>query len=273
MNLIPKVILIEVTSLKDLPTSFLTHYQTHISCHSGHADFKFKGKSYTCKKDDFVFWFAESDVTGLFFSSNFKATVLLVEKDFLMNNVPDQSWSIDVQLYSRAHPILNLNFKEDKTKILINFKRLNDMFLDNKHLFYDEILNLQMKMFLLDMWNIFSNSFNRRNRTLQSGTLYERFLYQVSINCMKEREVNFYALKLNITAKHLNFVCKQNSEITASDWIKRYVKERLILLLENKSLNISEISDQMNFSSRSFFTRYVKNILGFTPSEYRNRLK
>jgi len=45
-----------------------------------------------------------------------------------------------------------------------------------------------------------------------------------------------------------------------------------IILLQNKPLNISEIANKIEFSSRSFFTRYVKKLLGVTPSEYRGRL-
>lgn len=58
----------------------------------------------------------------------------------------------------------------------------------------------------------------------------------------------------------------------ASEWIQRYAKERIILLLRNKNLNISEIADEMEFSSGSFFTRYVKKLLGASPKEYRERI-
>ena len=90
---------------------------------------------------------------------------------------------------------------------------------------------------------------------------------------MKEREVQFYANQLHVSPNHLNAICKQNSDVTASEWIKRYTKEGLIILLQNKNLNIAEIADEMNFSSRSFFTTYVKKLLGVTPSTYRNRLR
>lgn len=90
---------------------------------------------------------------------------------------------------------------------------------------------------------------------------------------MAEREVRYYANKLNVTPKYLNFVSKQNSGVTASEWIQRYTKERIILFLQNKNLNITEIADKMMFSSRSFFTRYVKKVLGVTPMEYRNRMR
>ena len=89
---------------------------------------------------------------------------------------------------------------------------------------------------------------------------------------MQQREVQFYSNQLNITPKYLNQICKSISDLTASAWIQRYVRERLIILLEDKNLNISEIADEMEFSSRSFFTRYAKKILGVTPTEYRDRL-
>ena len=139
--------------------------------------------------------------------------------------------------------------------------------------FYNEILKLQMQLFILEMWDIFMDQLERRNRTLQSGSLYERFVHLLELHCMKNREVQFYSDQLHITAKYLNQICKANTGITASQWIQRYAKDRIVLLLENKKLNISEISDEMGFSSHSFFTRYVKKVLGVSPSEYRNLVK
>ena len=130
-----------------------------------------------------------------------------------------------------------------------------------------------MRLFVLEMWHIFSNQFERRKRTIQSETLYEQFIHLVQEKCKKEREVQFYANQLHITSKHLNHICKTTSGITASEWIRRYTRERLELLLQNTQLNMAEIALEMEFSSRSFFTRYVKKLFGVTPSEYRNRMK
>lgn len=129
-----------------------------------------------------------------------------------------------------------------------------------------------MQLFLLEMWHIFEDELDRRKRSLQSGTLYERFIQLVQEHCMKQREVQFYSDKLNITPKYLNYICKVNTGITASEWIQRNVRERIILVLQNRNLNISEIADEMDFSSRSFFTRYVKKLLGVTSKEYRERI-
>ena len=269
---IDRIVLLEPRGEAALPPDFLNRYHTHIFCHRGSLDFVFNDRPYTCSAGEFVFWFADSKVADLRFSTNFKASILLVESSFLDDNIPDQSWSIDALLYSKENPVLHLADKSDKQRVLSNFELLHHKYSEKEHRFYNEILKLQMRVFLFEMWHTFANEFEHRKRTLESGSLYERFMQLAQEHCMKEREVQYYADRLHITAKYLNYVCKKNTDVTASEWIQRYARQRIILLLQNKNLNISEIADEMNFSSRSFFTRYVKKVLGVTPREFRNRL-
>lgn len=266
-----KVILYKMDSKVEFPEDFQTRFHTHIYCQSGTVKFVFNGQQHQSKKGEFIFWLAGLDVSDLSFSANFKATLLFVDSNLLTANLPSANASIDSVIHSKEHPILHPE-KEDKEKILKNFQLLYDISQEKKHRFYEEMLKLQMQLFLLEMWHIFEAELDRKKRSLQSGTLYERFLQLVQEHCMKEREVQFYSDKLNITPKYLNYICKVNTRITASEWIQRYAKERILILLQNKSLNISEIADEMNFSSRSFFTRYVKKLLGVTPKEYREQL-
>ncbi len=266
-----KVILYKTASTSQFPQNFQTRFHTHIYCQSGNVKFVFNGRQYNCKKGEFIFWLAGLDVLYLSFSPNFKATLLFVDSDLLTANLPSVNASIDSIIHSKENPILHPD-KKDKEKILKNFQLLYDKSLEANHRFFQEVLKLQMQLFLLEMWHIFEDELDRRKRSLQSGTLYERYMQLLQEHCMKEREVRFYSEKLNITPKYLNYICKANTQITASEWIQRYAKERIMLLLQNKNLNISEIADEMDFSSRSFFTRYVKKLLGLTPKEYRERI-
>jgi AraC-like DNA-binding protein len=268
----PRIVMLKLSKEKDFPSNFQIDYHTHLLCHRGSLTFSFNDTKMKCKSGEFVFWFAKSKLTDLQFSKNFKAIVLLVENQFLNDNIPDQNWGIDATLHSRRYPVKQLDNEIDRQRVLSNFQLLYNKFQDKEHRFFEEALKLQMRLFILEMWHTFANEYERRNRTLQIGTLYERFMLLVQEYCMKEREVQFYANHLHITAKYLNAVCKQNSGITASEWIQRNTKERIVLLLENSGFNIAEIANEMEFSSRSFFTRYVKKVLGVTPSEYRNRM-
>jgi len=263
---------IEISRANKLPKDFQRFYHTHLYCHKGNIRFVFNDQKMVCIGGQFLFWFAESKLSDLHFSRDFKATILLVEKDFLMNNIPDQGWSINALLHSRTYPVKTVHSKREKNKILSNFRWLDDRYLEIDHKFYEEALKLQMRLFILEMWHSFAGEYEKRKHSVQTGTLYERFMHLLQEHCMQQREVQFYSKSLNITPKYLNHLCKIHSGITASDWIQRYAKERIIILLENKTFNIAEISDEMEFSSRSFFTRYVKKLLGVTPSEYRKRL-
>lgn len=266
-----RVILYKAASTGEFPKDYQSLFHTHIFCQRGSVKFLFNGQRYHCKKDEFIFWLAGLEVSDVVFSDDFKATVLFVENDLLTKNFPSTTGSIDSIIHSKENAILHPD-KKDKEKILKNFQLLYDRSQETDHRFYEDALNLTMQLFLLEMWHIFEDELDRRKRSLQSGTLYERFIQLVQEYCMKQREVRFYSEKLNITPKYLNYICKVNTRITASEWIQRYAKERIILLLRNKNLNISEIADEMEFSSRSFFTRYVKKMLGVSPKEYRERL-
>jgi len=263
--------LCKAVSANQFPEDFNTRFHTHIYCQSGSVNFVFNGRQYQSKKGEFIFWLAGINVSDLSFSKSFKATILFVDRELLTASLPSATASIDSIIHSKEYPILHPD-KKDKEKILKNFKLLYDMSLETNHRFYEEALKLQMQLFLLEMWHIFEDELDRKKRSLQSGTLYERFIQLVQEHCMTQREVRFYSDKLNITAKYLNYICKVNTGITASEWIQRNARERIIILLQNKNLNISEIADELDFSSRSFFTRYVKKLLGITPKEYRERI-
>jgi AraC-like DNA-binding protein len=269
---VPTIRLLRIASKKDFPKNFEKLYHTHLYCEKGNVTFLFNDQMMHCKNGQFLFWFAESRLARLRFSNNFKAIALLVENKFLMNNIPDQGWSINAQLHSRIYPVKAVHTQKDKAKIITNFSRLNERFQETDHRFYQEALKLQMQLFVLEMWHTFANEYDQRKHSLQTGSLYERFMQLIQLHCLHHREVQFYSRKLNITAKYLNHLCKIHSGITASLWIERHVKERLIIMLQNNNLNITEIADEMEFSSRSFFTRYVKRLLGLTPKAYRARM-
>lgn len=267
----PKVILLKATGSEDFPKDYQKKYHTHIFCQRGNTQFIFNNQPFSCKQGEFIFWLADNSIAELSFSKNFKATILFVEKQLLSDNFPNLNTATDAILHHRVNPILHPD-KINKDRILKNFQSLFAKSLEINNRFFDEILRLQMQLFTLEMWDIFIDQLERRNRTLQSGTLYERFVHLLERHCMKHREVKFYSDQLHITPKYLNQICKVNTGITASQWIHRYAKDRITLLLENKNLNISEIADEMGFSSHSFFTRYVKKVMGVSPSEFRNRV-
>src|SRR5690606_9327527 len=102
-----KVILHKTASMAQFPDDFQTRFHTHIYCQRGTVKFKFNGKQYHGKKGEFVFWLAGLHVSDLWFSANFKATMLFVDSDLLTSNLPSANVSIDSYIHSKENPILH----------------------------------------------------------------------------------------------------------------------------------------------------------------------
>ncbi|WP_285058451.1 helix-turn-helix domain-containing protein [Pedobacter ginsengisoli] len=99
--------------------------------------------------------------------------------------------------------------------------------------------------------------------------LFQRFRNMLIKEFVRHRSVNYYAAALNVTPKYLSRVVKDVTGQTAGEWIDKAVLLEAKVLLQNKHLNISEISDHLNFSDQSFFGKYFKNLEGVSPLDYR----
>lgn len=103
-----------------------------------------------------------------------------------------------------------------------------------------------------------------------SGRLSEKFLSLVQLNFKKERFLDFYADKLEVTTKHLSKTVKDYTGFSAVDWITRYLILEAKVLLKSTNMSIQQISDELNFPSQSFFGRYFKKHTGKSPKDFRN---
>jgi AraC family transcriptional regulator, transcriptional activator of pobA len=56
---------------------------------------------------------------------------------------------------------------------------------------------------------------------------------------------------------------------TAGEIINDFVLLEAKMLLDNPSLSIAEIADELQFSDQSFFGKYFKRLTGMSPKEYR----
>ncbi|MDE6409563.1 MAG: helix-turn-helix domain-containing protein [Muribaculaceae bacterium] len=106
--------------------------------------------------------------------------------------------------------------------------------------------------------------------TSNKGRMANKFLSLVQEHYKKERFLEFYASRLEITPKHLSRTIKSQTGFTAVEWIERFVILEAKVLLKSTNLNIQQIADELNFPSQSFFGKYFKKYTGMSPKEFRN---
>lgn len=99
--------------------------------------------------------------------------------------------------------------------------------------------------------------------------IFDLFIRLVNSSAGTHRQLSYYADKLCISQRYLGMVIRTFSGITAKEWIDRAVITEIKVLLKHTSLQISQISDRMDFPNSSFFCKYFKRLTGLTPLEYK----
>jgi len=255
-----------------MPSDFLGRYHIHILCHAGKAQFSFMGNTYTMEEGDWVIWQMSSQIADALYSSDFKATFLLVSKDFLLEYNPEKVWASKAFVFIKKNPVFRL---DDKAKAMVeyNFIQIRRRIAE-PHLFPKEILGRQLQIFLLDLWEIYKNAMESIPPTDNSSALlFTRFMNMLPAYSKTEREVGFYADKLCVSAKYLSEVVKKSSGHPASYWINGYAMQEILSLLKRPDLTFAEISHQMNFYNPAHFTRFVTKHTGTSPTELRLKQK
>jgi AraC family transcriptional activator of pobA len=104
-----------------------------------------------------------------------------------------------------------------------------------------------------------------RHLTHQSQ-LVRQYKKTVESSFIDKRTVQEYADMLNISAKHLSELVRNETGQTALSIIHQRLFLEAQYLLGYSTLSIKEIADQLNFTSNSHFTRFFKHMAGYSPS-------
>lgn len=252
-------------------SDYMGRYHVHILCHAGKAQFSMMEKRYVIEAGDLAIWQIGSNIYDIAFSSDLDADILLVERNFLIENNPEVAWATKGYVFIKENPVFRLDEK-GKRLLQTDFDLIRQR-LSESNIFRREILGRTLQIFLFDLWNVYEEAINRQEELSNlSASIFHRFMDLVRQYSSSEREVAFYADKLCVSAKYLSEVVKKGSGKPASYWINGYATQEIVSLLKKPDMTLSEISDRLNFYNPAHFTRFVRKMLGVSPSEYRRKL-
>ncbi len=168
-----------------------------------------------------------------------------------------------------------ISLKSKETSILIKtFKILEDnKKYSNRHIFQNEVLLFTFNLLLYEVAGIYQTySHHIKVKHSRKEKLVFHFFTILEIHYKEQHNVKFYASSLFITAGHLNKSIKDVTGKTAKQWIEEEIIIEAKKMLQNDDLTISSISEELRFSSPSFFSNFFKKHISISPSEYRSRL-
>ncbi len=107
----------------------------------------------------------------------------------------------------------------------------------------------------------------------QKERLFKQFVSLLWASGGKNRKVDYFAQQLCITPKYLATLVRESSGKTPLEMIHRYTANMIAQRLRSTNLTVKEICTELEFPNESFFGRFVKQHLGCTPREYRNKMR
>lgn len=174
----------------------------------------------------------------------------------------------DYNFYHSIHNRPEMVFEENEiSKIQPYFDLLIQENSQNNKYQLDKLLNLldcihiEIARKYSETYSHQTHSYNIKINTFES--LLEKYF-------TTEKLPSFYAEKLNITLKHLNRICNEILQKTATEVITDRVILEIKRMLMDKQLAINEVALKVGYEDYSYFSRFFKKQTGMSPTEFRN---
>lgn len=110
---------------------------------------------------------------------------------------------------------------------------------------------------------------NQYKIPVYKNNVMKQFIDLIGIYHKEDRTVNFYADKMNMTARGLSQNVYKATGKMALVWINDFVITKIKVLLRTTNLTATQISDEYNFPTPSLFGRFFKKHTGMTPNDFR----
>lgn len=178
-------------------------------------------------------------------------------------NSIDESW---LYYYFSKTPVLTLNDSQQGTmKNLI-------MLMENESGTYNplqnEISSKCLQLFQLYLRRHIESAPNP-TPAYKMSTLLKQYLWLVEKDFKIQKNVEYYANQLNVSANYLNHMVKRTSGYPASYHIRQRLFQEARKKAQYAGFSMKEIAYYLNFTDISHFSKFFKSMCGISFSEYK----
>ena len=99
-----------------------------------------------------------------------------------------------------------------------------------------------------------------------------RFILALHNNYHHYRSVAYYADLANLSKSHFSAIIKQTTGQSPSMWIATITNTYAKFMLENSTMSIKQIADELNFPEQFTFRKYFKQHTRLSPKAYREQI-
>lgn len=229
-------------------------------------------KPISLKPNEILFLSFDQNVSCVMVSVGFKFIMCALSKQLHSEVFPSSAVVWQTFHHIRTVGIITLPEK-DLEDLKVDFDHLCHRLSDYGNMFYNDYIRCIIQALVYRITSkvaMVAGNIGIKNLMESPETLAEAFFNLLNSTYPTPRTVEWYARKLNKTPKYLSTVIRRTNGKKPTQWIAEKAVNEIANLLKNSKKSVKEISIQLNFSSLSFFCRYVRQHLGVSQNEYRS---
>ena len=245
----------------------------HLLCTAGEGSFVFNERCYHIMKNDLVVIPMPARVSNLAAHADLQVEWFAADYKFLQNLLPSNNYSIGGSISLNQDPVIKLT-DEQAGHLLADFHRLRDRMGDRHLQFYQELMGSLCLTMMYDIFEAHAQRDATAAHTDRTAFIVKQLMALLGTGISRtERDVSYYAERLNVSPKYLSATVKRVTGHSVSSYIDRHTVPIIKDYLNDERLSLTQIAELMNFASLSYFSRYCTKHLGQSPSEYRRSLQ
>lgn len=241
----------------------------HVICTDGTATIIYNDQPFEIEKGNILVLSRPRLVRLKKASEDFQCEYIAAPDKFLHNLLPANNYSIQGCVSLFSNPVIKVNdddarkFKRDLDNIRL---RIDDI----DHRFYTEMIGSLLQTMIYDLFDFHTRNNENILTTDRVGYITFQFFTMIEAGRPKtHREVSYYANELHVTSKYLSDTIKRVTGHSISTHINSAATSILLEYLKDNRLSITQIADEMNFTSVSYFSRYCTKHIGMSPAQFR----
>lgn len=200
-----------------------------------------------------------------------KCIMLFFEGDFLDEFFNDKDFILKFAYFHNPELPSFVKLDEAQFQTLNNFAselraEIHAQTIDSIHISRSIIYYL-----LVRLNQAYAKAYGITQQTLQNPTVLA-FLKLLEKNIKEQKSVEEFANDLKISRVQLNSLCQKYFSKTATQIIRERTITEIKKTLKYDVKSFSEIAYEFNFSAPSHFSRFVKQMTGKSPQEFKDDL-
>ena len=207
---------------------------------------------------EFVKCTDELDGYFLFCESNFYNNI--IENDPNMQDVFQRN-ILDTYIY--------FNITEAKISELLGIITQIEKTISQPHIYKTEILSFLVHLAQMHVNELIDSTSNELHDMKHKENIFKIFIHLASNNFKRERQINFYADRMNITSTYLSRIVREVSGNTVCGYLQSFLYSEACKMLKMTDKTIGEISTELKFNDQSAFTKFFKQKSGISPKAFR----